>query len=234
MDITGIMQAVKTAMDSKDRRIADLERELADLREQIDEAYAVAAPANLAPEDSGPADWVRLALEKAQADNAAYQKRLKSILVGICPVPDPECSVAEECDISGTCQAMHALLAADHPGAELLVDARLGRLVRHMGVNDSLWRFPNGCWEHQKPGYFCVSSGQTPEEALAHLLPEEDELLADARLGRLVRRMGVHESLWRFPNDYWEHQDPGCYILGRGKTPEEALAHLLTEEVGKE
>jgi hypothetical protein len=124
MDITGITQAVQDALEARDRRIADLERELADLREQIDEAYTVAAPANLAPEDSGPADWVRLALEKAQADNAAYQERLKSILVGICPVPDPECSVAEECDISGTCQAMHALLAADHPGAELLADAR--------------------------------------------------------------------------------------------------------------
>lgn len=74
-----------------------------------------------------PIDYMgklRRDLAKSQADNAAYQERLKSILVGICPVPDPECSVAEECDISGTCQAMHALLAADHPGASLLADAR--------------------------------------------------------------------------------------------------------------
>jgi hypothetical protein len=104
MDITGIMQAVRDALEARDRRIAELEKALASNMDRMLEHVE--------------------ALEKAQADNAAYQERLKSILVGICPVPDPECSVAEECDISGTCQAMHALLAADHPGAEFLVLAR--------------------------------------------------------------------------------------------------------------
>lgn len=119
-DITGVMQAVQDALEARDRRIAELEKALASNMDRMLEHVE--------------------ALEKAQADNAAYQERLKSILVGICPVPDPECSVAEECDISGTCQAMHALLAADHPGAELLADARkvgVALIARNKGkVND--------------------------------------------------------------------------------------------------
>lgn len=85
-DITGITQAVKMAMEAKDALIAELEQRLAAATERA---------------------------ERAQADNAAYQERLKGILGEMCPFPDPECSVAEECDISGTCMAIHVLLAAD-------------------------------------------------------------------------------------------------------------------------